>query len=191
MTEPVRIRDGSPDAAPRDGGVPVARYVLRHEHLVRAVLRTMAPGQRRIQTRYALYAVLALVMWSAGYAFTLGVTGVVLLYWAAAFLGLALVRPYFTRRHAERLVADRPDLDRPVEITVTARDLDIRVDGVSHGTQRLDTLHAVHVEPEGVFVEPFRHQALFVPADAFASPADRAAFERALLAGTRIPAPTL
>ena len=190
MTAPARIHDAEHRAS-ETSGVPVARYVLRHEHLVRAVLRTMAAGQRRIQTRYALYTMLALVMWSAGYAFAIGVTGVVLLYWAAACLALAVTRPYFTRRQAERLVADRPDLDRPVEISVTARDLDVRVDGVSHGTQRLDTLHAVHVEPEGLFIEPFRHSALFVPADAFASPADRAAFERALLAGTRIPAPTL
>ncbi len=189
MTAPARIRDAT--VTPEPIGVPVARYVLRHEHLVRAVLRTMAPTQRKIQTRYALYAVGALVMWSAGYAFTIGVTGVVMLYWAAAFLVLAATRSYVTRRHAERLVADRPDLDRPVEISVTPRDLDVRVDGVSHSTQRLDTLHAVHVETEGVFIEPFRHSALFVPADAFASPADRTAFERALLAGTRIPAPTL
>ncbi|HEX8298556.1 MAG TPA: hypothetical protein VF594_05280, partial [Rubricoccaceae bacterium] len=103
----------------------------------------------------------------------------------------AVLRPVVVRRQAERVVADRPDVGRPVEVRIAAGEFDVRVEGVTHSTQRLDTLHAVHVAPEGIFVEPFRNEALFVPAEAFATPADRAAFERALLAGTRIPGPTL
>ncbi len=172
-------------------GEPVARYVLRAEHHVRAMLRTSAATRRRIQLRYAVYGGIMLATWGIGRAVGSRGSDLLLVYGAVVFGALALFRPYFVRRQAERLVADRPDLDRPVEVRVSGGELVIDVPGVARGTQRLETLHAVYAEPDGVFIEPFRTEAFFVPADGFASPADRAAFERALLAGARIPGPDL
>ena len=172
-------------------GEPVARFVLRTEHHVRALVRTSAASTRRVQVRYGLYAAAMLIMWAAGHVLTGGQPNPFLFYGAFVFAAFAGLRPFVVRRQAERLVADRPDVGRPVEVRVAGGEFDVRVEGVARSAQRLDTLHAVHVAPEGVFVEPFSGEALFVPAEAFASPADRAAFERALLAGTRIPGPTL
>ncbi|HEX9952464.1 MAG TPA: hypothetical protein VGB53_11890 [Rubricoccaceae bacterium] len=179
-----------PAAVPA-AGEPVARYVLRSEHHVRALVRTSAASTRRVQVRYGVYAAVMLATWAAGHVLTGGAPNPLLLYGSLVFAAFSVVRPLVVRRQAERLVADRPDVGRPVEVRVAAGEFDVRVEGVARSAQRLDTLHAVHVAPEGVFVEPFRNEALFVPAEAFASPADRAAFERALLAGARIPGPTL
>ncbi len=181
------------EPAPRDtaGGEPVARYVLRAEHHVRAMLRTSAGPRRRVQLRYAVYAAIMLATWGVGHAVGSRGSDLLLIYGAVVFGALALFRPFFVRRQAERLVAGRPDLDRPVEVRVSGGDLVIDLPGVARSAQRLETLHAVYAEPDGVFIEPFQTEAFFVPADGFASPADRAAFERALLAGARIPGPDL
>ena len=177
---------------PTSAGTPVARYVLRREHHVRALLRASADAQRRVRLRYLLYAVGMVVLW-VGLHGAGGPRGssVLMLYLAVVFAVLAAVRPLLVRRQAERMVAGRPDLDRAVEIRVAGGEFVVDVEGVSRGAQRLGTLHAVYTEPDGVFVEPYPNEALFVPAEAFATLADRAAFEQALLAGARLPDPAL
>ena len=170
---------------PRAAGVPVGRYVLLREHHVRALLRASAPAQRRVRLRFLAYAAVMLVLWVVLHGS--GWPGFVLIYGAVVFAGAAVLRPFLVRRQAERLIDGRPDIGKAVEVRVAGGEFVVEAEGVFRSAQRLGTLHAVVPQPDGLLIEPFPNEALFVPAEAFASPADRAAFERALLAGARLP----
>lgn len=167
-------------------GRPAGRFVLTREHHVRALLRASARAQRRVRLRYLAYAVVMAVLWIFVHGSRSG-AGFVLIYGAVVFAGAAVLRPFLVRRQAERLVAGRPDIGATVAVRVAGGAFVVEAEGVYATTQTLASLHAVQPQPDGLLVEPFPNEALFIPAGAFATPADRAAFERALLAGVRLP----
>ena len=179
---------GDPPLVSAPAGAPVARYVLKREHHVRALLRASAGANRRVRLRYAAYAAVMAAAWLGLHAVNpRSSTGGLLLYGAVVFAGAAAVRPLLIRWQAERMVSGRSDVGHDVEARVAGGAFVLDVAGVFRLEQRVATLHAVHVGSEGVLVEPFPNEALLVPAEGFATPADRAAFEQALLAGARLP----
>jgi hypothetical protein len=166
--------------------------VLQREHHVRALLRASQDANRRVRLRYLAYAAVMVGLWTAFYSRgPLTSTGALLLYSAVVFAASAALRPVLVRRQAERMVSGRADLGHAVEARVAGGEFVVETAGVARSAQRLCTLHAVHGGPDGILVEPFPNEALWIPADAFASAADRAAFEQALLAGARLPDPAL
>ncbi len=65
------------------------------------------------------------------------------------------------------------------------------VEGVVETAYRLAALHAVEAFADGLLVQPFPGEGVWIPADGFDSDADRRLFERALLAGAPLPSSTL
>lgn len=185
IREAPRLGDAPRPGGTPEPGVPVGRYRLLREHHVRALLRASGPAQRRVRLRFLAYAASMLVLWV--FLHGSGWPGFVLIYGAVVFAGAAVLRPFLVRRQAERLVDGRPDIGTAVEVRIAGGEFVVEAEGVFRSAQRLGTLHAVVPQPDGLLVEPFPNEALFIPAEAFASAADRAAFERALLAGARLP----
>ena len=111
---------------------PTARYVLRAEHHVHALLRASADARRRVQVRYVVYAAIMVGTWVLLHGLgPMRGSDFFLLYAAAAFAVLAALRPVVVRRQAERLVVGRPDLDRPVEVRVAGGELVVEVENVA------------------------------------------------------------
>ena len=153
------------------------------------VLEGTRERRRTEQSRLVGYAVLTLVAAVAWWWFVGG--GWLLLLGAGYFAAVAVLHPTLVRRRARAAGAGRSDIDRTVTARVTDADLVLDVEGVSHTAYRLDALHAVHGRDRGVLVEPFPGEVVWVPNAAFADRPARAAFERALLAGARLPDPAL
>ena len=168
---------------------PTARFIMTRDVFTETVLEGTRDRQREAQTRYVGYAALTLALavvwwWFAG-------RGWGLLLAAGYFAAVAVVHPALVRRRARAAGAGRSDIDRAVTARVTDQDFEVDVEGVSHATYRLDALHGVETRPGGVLVSPFPHEVVWLPDAAFADRPARAAFERALLAGARLPDPAL
>ena len=169
---------------------PVARYTLTEAVLVEASMRAYLDASDATRRRYAIYAVVSLGLWAA-LRWGLDSRDTYLPVIAAAFAVLAALRPWLVRRSVVRGLGKRTDLGREATVRASLHDLHVAVEGVSESAVRLATLHAVDAQPEGVLVELQPTQALWVPAHGFASPADRDAFERLVLAGAPLPDPGL
>ena len=177
-------------APPRPGEAPTARFVMTRDVFTETVLQGTRERQRTTQTRLAGYGALtlaaAVVWWWLGSGW-----GGPLLVAAGYFALLSVLHPTLVRRRARAAGAGRSDLDRTVTARVTDTDLVVDVEGVSHAAYRLDALYGVETRDEGVLVELFPSEVVWLPAAAFADRPARAAFERALLAGARLPDPAL
>lgn len=168
---------------------PTARFVMTPDVFTETVLQGTRERQREAQTRYVGYAAITLALavawwWFAG-------RGWALLLAAGYFAAVAVAHPLLVRRRARAAGAGRSDIGRTVTARVTDRDFEVDVEGVSRSAHRLDALHAVEPRPAGVLVSPFPHEVVWLPDAAFADRPARAAFERALLAGARLPDPAL
>ena len=143
-------------------------------------------ARARVRLRYALYGVLAGALW-AFFQFVGGLDSLYLGLVSVLFLGLAVVRPWLVRRQVARHLGGRLDIGRAMTVRVAGGLFTTETEGLGRTEQRLDTLHAVEARPGGILVQPFPNEYLWIPAEAFASEAERAAFERALLAGAPLP----
>lgn len=169
---------------------PTARYTASADALVDGLMRGTAAARARTRRRYVAYGLVSAAL-AAFYHVAAGVDSLYFLLLATLFLGLAAARPWLSRRQLRAHVAGRQDLGRTVTVQIAGGDLRVETDGVGYAVQRLDTLHAVETWPEGVLVQPYPNEYQWIPAAAFATPAERAAFERALLAGAPLPAAAL
>ena len=174
---------------PGPDGAPTARFTMTRDVFTETVLEGTRERRRTEQSRLVGYAAITLVGAVAWWWVVGG--GWLLLLGAGYFAAVAVAHPALVRRRARAAGAGRSDIGRTVTAHVTDTDLVIDVEGVSHTAHRLDALHAVHGRDEGVLVEPFPGEVLWLPAAAFADRPARAAFERALLAGVRLPDPAL
>lgn len=166
---------------------PTARYVTTDAHLVQGLLVGTARARQRVRIRYAAYGAVAAATW-AFFRFVGGVDSVYLGLLAVLFLALAAVRPWLVRRQYARLLAGRADVGRRTTASVRDGWYCVEVEGLSRSEHRVEALHAVEPHAEGLLVQPFPNEYQWIPAEAFAAAADRAAFERALLAGAPLPA---
>lgn len=170
---------------------PTVHFVMTEENLTQAILRGTADAQRSVRWRYAAYAVALTVAWFFMHPLSQGLTPFLLLYGAFVFAVLAVARPWLVRRHVSQLVAERSDLDMPIELRVTEDEFHIDVPGVKRSNQVLATIHAAVAQPDGTLIQPFPNEFLWVPATVFSSADARQLFDRALFAGLRIPDPAL
>ncbi|MDT0632920.1 hypothetical protein RQM47_12515 [Rubrivirga sp. S365] len=153
------------------------------------VLHGTRERRRTAQTRLAGYAVITLAAALAWWWFVGG--GGLFFVAAGYFAVVAALYPTLARRRARAAGAGRSDIGRAVTARVTEADLVVDVEGVSHAAYRLDALHAAEPRDEGVLVELFPSEVVWLPDGAFADRPARTAFERALLAGARLPDPAL
>lgn len=165
----------------------VARYTVTTDHLVRGLLVGTEAARQRVRIRYVAYALLAGALW-AFFRFAGGLDSLYLALVALLFLGLAVLRPTLVRRQYARLVAGRADLGRTMTVRVADGRLVTETEGLQRSEQVLTSLHAVEPHPDGILVQPFPNEYQWIPDAAFDGPDARAAFERALLAGSPLPA---
>lgn len=169
---------------------PTARYVLTQDLMVQALTYATEADARRVRWRYVLYGAGALVF-AAVLFVDRSADGGFYGFVGVAFLVVGAIHPVLYRRRLGALTARRVDVGRPVTVRVTDAEFQVDVEGVSREAQVLSTLHRVEARDGGVLVETFPREAIWIPPGAFADAADRAAFERALLAGARLPDPAL
>ena len=173
---------------------PTARYVLTENVLVAGSLRAHAQAIAATRTRYLAYALALAALFAVQVA--AGRRPGEALPWltgwmAAAFVALAAAYPALARRRYRRLVAGRTDLGRTVTWRALPDVLEVEVPGLSQARLRLSGLAGVETEAGGLLVRLQPHDASWIPADAFDTPADRDAFERVVLAGAPLPDPAL
>lgn len=166
--------------------VPTARFTATPDGHVEALMAGTEATRARVRLRYALYGLLAGALW-AFFRVTSGIDSLYLALVAVLFLGLAALRPQIVRRQVARHVSGRLDAGRTVTVRVGDGWLTTETDGIGRTEQRLDTLYAVEPREGGILVQPFPNEYQWIPASAFETAADRAAFERALLAGAPLP----
>ena len=169
---------------------PTARFVMTRDVFTETVLEGTRERQRTTQTRLAGYGAItlaaAVAWWWVGSRWA-----VPLLLAAGYFALVAVLHPTLVRRRARAAGAGRSDLGRAVTARVADGELAVDVEGVSRAAYRLDALHGVEGRDGGLLVELFPSEIVWLPDAAFDGRSARDAFERALLAGARLPDPAL
>lgn len=167
--------------------VPTARFTASTADHVEGFMVATEQARAAIRRRYMLYGGLSVALW-AFFRFAGGlVDSYYLLFVGVLFVGVAGLRPWLVRRQYARHVVGRLDVGRTVSVRVADGWIATETDGIGRTEQRLDTLHAVDPREGGILVQPFPNEYQWIPAEAFVTPDDRAAFERALLAGAPLP----
>lgn len=173
-----------------------ARFTLDLDAFVEGMVKGMASALRQAQLRYAVYAIIFLVLWLLSnrlYASSgrFSPTGMLWLAGAVGFGLTAALRPLLYRRQIRQLLTGRADLGRRVEVRLTDSDLEIHVEGVRSSSQRLSTLAGVETFEDGVLLEVLTKEFLWIPASAFDGQDDRHHFVRHILERAPLPDPSL